>query len=104
MVLYDSLGSGPQVVTVAARRTPGRAGCCQAALEKQGRDTCSCCTLGFSSGWPGRLWGATLFVFSPVVLGPSGFLRVVLGPALPHFLLGHNFTLFLESGPGARMW
>lgn len=47
----------------------------------------------------------SLSVSTPAVLGPSGFLRGVFGPArsLPHFLLGHNFTLFLESGPGASV-
>ena len=65
-----------------------------------GQNTCSGCTLGSRDGW--LTCFRDHFVLSPSVPGRSGLLRAVPRPTFLHFRSGH-FTLFSESGPGARV-
>ncbi|CAI9159003.1 unnamed protein product [Rangifer tarandus platyrhynchus] len=81
-------------------RSPGRDGGCGVTRVRQGRTPAPAAL--WALGTDGLTCFRDHFILSPSMPGRSGFLRAVPRPTFLHFRLGH-FTLFSESGPGARV-
>lgn len=83
--------------------TPGQTGGCGAARGDGGQ------TPALTTPWATReadqgSWGVSLSVSFPVVPGTFRFpVFFTRAPLLPHFLVSHNFTLFLKKRSGTRL-